>query len=124
MKRQNQDNEQPKKRVRPHKKFTGRILIAGDQAAMLIGAKGATINAIRRAYENCKVDCPDSHGDFRSVQVDADDIESMANCMTEVVNRLEQSTRKKRLTLKQGWNAVNVLVSECQVSFNINFEII
>jgi len=36
--------------------------------------------------------------------------------MTEVINRLEQSTRKKRLTLKQGWNAVNILISECQTS--------
>merc|ERR1712158_79793 len=103
MKRQNQDNESPPKRIRPTKKFTGRMLVAADQGGYLIGRGGSTIQAIRKAYPECKVDCPDiqSNGDFRVVHVDSVDI-----------TKLEQSMRNKRITLKSGWNAVNILMAD------------
>lgn len=90
------------------------MLVAADQGGYLIGRGGSTIQAIRKAYPECKVDCPDiqSNGDFRVVHVDSDDITQMVNCLTECINKLEQSMRNKRITLKSGWNAVNILMAD------------
>jgi len=99
------------KKLRAIKKFTGRVLINSPIGGELIGRGGSVIRAIRDAYRTCKVDIPDTQHKLRVVQVDCEEHADLANCITEITEKMKQCAKEFVPNLPSDHGAVQLLIN-------------
>jgi len=98
-------------KLKPQKKYTGRILINNKVGGELIGNRGCIIKSIRDAYKGCRIDLPDSNHKFRVVQVCCEEHEELANAMTEITDKMRHCTKDFGLDINPEHGGVQVLIN-------------